>query len=77
MDNTKDHHESSFPRIDIPIVPPSEDALTRLQDLLGLSRTDVVNRAIQVYGYLEKEKSRGTRILLEYRDKYREELHWS
>lgn len=47
------------------IVPRAMAALELASELTGDSRTDVINRAIQVYAYLAKQDKEGKLIFLE------------
>ena len=42
-------------RITVALIPQAGDDLQRLQDRTGLSKTDIVNRAIAVYEFLESQ----------------------
>jgi hypothetical protein len=46
-------------RITVALVRKAGDDLQRLQDRTGLSKTDVVNRAISVYEFIESEVQAG------------------
>jgi hypothetical protein len=46
-------------RITVALVRKAGDDLQRLQDRTGLSKTDIVNRAISVYEFFESEVQAG------------------
>ncbi|MEU8250182.1 hypothetical protein [Nonomuraea sp. NPDC048916] len=41
-------------RVTVNLTSRANDALDRAADLTGLSRTDTINRALQVYAYIEE-----------------------
>ena len=54
-----------LPRINAPLVPAASEALRALQERTRLSKTDLVNRALQLYEFLDAEKRKGMGLLLE------------
>lgn len=46
-------------RITVALVPKASEDLQRLQDRTGLSKTDIVNRAISSYEFIEAELRAG------------------
>jgi hypothetical protein len=46
------------------LTPRSRVALNELVELLSLSKTDVINRAIQLYRMIENERGNGNELLL-------------
>ena len=48
----------------VALIPAATRDLQATADLLGLSRTDVVNRAVQAYAFLEFELSTGGELLV-------------
>jgi hypothetical protein len=40
-------------RVAVPLIPAASAALGRLQDMTGLSKTDIMNRAIVTYEFVE------------------------
>jgi hypothetical protein len=54
-------------RITVALIPKAADELLRLQDRTRLSKTDVVNRAITLYEFIDARTSAGQEILI--RDK--------
>ncbi|MEU8138629.1 hypothetical protein [Streptodolium elevatio] len=59
-------HEDPSPatRFSVKLIPAAQKAMAKLMARTGLSKTDVTNRAVQVYGYLEDRKGEGYEILL-------------
>jgi hypothetical protein len=54
-------------RITVALIPKAADELLRLQDRTRLSKTDVVNRAITLYEFVDERTRAGQEILI--RDK--------
>lgn len=54
-------------RITIALIPKASDDLLRLQERTRLSKTDVVNRAITLYEFIDDRTRTGQEILI--RDK--------
>jgi hypothetical protein len=50
-------------RITVGLVPKTIDELQTLQDRTGLSRTDLVNRAITLYAFLDAQTEQGFELL--------------
>jgi hypothetical protein len=59
--------QQSVERITIALIPKAGEDLQRIQDRTGLSKTDIVNRAISVYEFLEDQIESGCDLLI--RDK--------
>lgn len=59
-------------RLTVNLTPRATEAMDTTAELLGLSKTDTVNRALQAYAFLEKIRAEGGEILI--RRKEREEL---
>lgn len=55
-------------RITVALVPKAADALGLLHEQTGLSKTDLVNRALQVYAFLEEKMTGGGEVLVRSRD---------
>jgi hypothetical protein len=51
-------------RITTALITKSLEALQRSQDRTGLSKTDVVNRAITLYDYIEQQIGEGKELLI-------------
>ena len=54
-------------RITVGLIPKAGDDLQRLQDRTSLSKTDLVNRAITLYEFIDERTRTGQEIVL--RDK--------
>jgi len=54
-------------RLTINLIPRAYAAMVLASEITGDSRTDTVNRAVQLYAYVEHELSQGSEILI--RDK--------
>ena len=50
------------------LIPRADKALQLAAHITGDSKTDTVNRALQVYAYLEHVMSRGSEVLIRERD---------
>jgi hypothetical protein len=57
-------HKGPLTRLTVNLVPRADKALTLATELTQDSRTDVVNRAIQLYAYVEHVMSRGGEFLV-------------
>lgn len=55
-------------RLSVNLHPPTVDALRILCEQTGLTQTDVVNRAIQVFGFIHEQQRYGTAVILRDRD---------
>lgn len=64
---THPDHATVSERITVALIPQASEGLQRLRDLTGLSKTDIVNRAITLYEFIEAQRSAGRDILI--RDK--------
>ncbi|WP_433143209.1 hypothetical protein ACQPZ8_47900 [Actinomadura nitritigenes] len=51
-------------RITVSLVPRAAEQLSALMDRTGMSKTDLVNRAITLYEYVEQEIDQGNDILV-------------
>ncbi len=45
------------------LIPKAETALTAAAEITGLSRNEVVNRALQAYAFLEEQHASGHELL--------------
>ena len=59
-------------QITVPLIPRAWNELLRLQDRTHLSKTDVVNRAITLYAFIDERTRAGQEILI--RDKETQEI---
>lgn len=51
-------------RITTALIPKSSEALQRSQDRTGLTKTDIVNRAITLFDYIDAQLGSGKELLL-------------
>jgi predicted transcriptional regulator len=58
----------SADRITVALIPKTGADLQRLQDRTGLSKTDIVNRAITLYEFIESQQHDGRDLLLRDQD---------
>ncbi|WP_411080626.1 hypothetical protein [Streptomyces sp. cmx-18-6] len=62
-------------RYSVTLVPPAVDAVNKLTAATGLSKTDVINRAVQVYAFIEERLHGGSDLLLRNQDGETEHVH--
>jgi hypothetical protein len=62
-------------RYSVTFVPPAVDAIADLTASTGLSKADVINRAVQIYAYLEAQTQDGADLLLRPPGGTPEKLH--
>lgn len=55
-------------RVTVNLVSKSAASLDRLSVSTGLSKTDVINRALQVYDFIDSETEAGKQILVRAAD---------
>jgi hypothetical protein len=55
-------------RITVALVPKAGEDLQRLQERTGLSKTDLVNRAISLYEFIEAQVQAGNDLLVRNQD---------
>jgi hypothetical protein len=58
-------HPPTSERYSVTLVPPAVQAISDLTELTGLSKTDVINRAVQIYAFFEARRREGGQVLLE------------
>jgi hypothetical protein len=46
-------------RLTVNLIRPAVDSLDDLARVTGLGKTDIVNRALQIYAFVEKTKAEG------------------
>ncbi len=63
-----DHMTVPVVRLGIGLIPGANAALERLVRRTGLSKTDVLNRAVQIYDLVEEGKERGAELALRHSD---------
>lgn len=51
-------------RLTVNLTPKSDAALTNLAERTDLNRTDLVNRALQLYDYVDKATEAGHQLML-------------
>lgn len=51
-------------RVTVALIPKASDDLQRLQDKTGLSKTDIVNRAISLYEFFETQLEAGNDLIV-------------
>ena len=56
--------EQAAGRITVTLTPRAGDSLRRLQDRTGLSKTDIANRAIILYEFIQDQAAAGADIVL-------------
>jgi predicted transcriptional regulator len=62
-------------RMSVSLVPRAQEALDATAERTGLSKTDVINRALQAYAFLEEQWADGAKILVR-RGETTEEVHF-
>jgi len=55
-------------RISVTLIPKASEDLEALSRATGLSKTDLVNRAVQLYAFVVGEQSRGQDLALRDQD---------
>lgn len=66
--STSGRGHGSLERVTVNLTPRSSRALMAVVDLTGDSRTDAINRAIQVYHYIEDVLEAGGEVLIKPKD---------
>ena len=51
-------------RITVALIPKASEDLQRLQDRTGLSKTDITNRAITLYEFIDTQLREGRDVLI-------------
>lgn len=69
------HMSDETRRTTVILVPKAQEALDKTVERTGLSKTDVINRAVQAYAFLEREAAAGAKILVQ-RGKATEEVRF-
>jgi hypothetical protein len=62
-------------RYSVTLVPPAVQAIAELTESTGLSKADVINRAVQIYAYLDAQTRSGSDLLLRQPDGTPEKVH--
>lgn len=68
-------HPPANERYSVTLVPPAVEAIGQLTEATGLSKTDVINRAVQVYAFIEERIREGSDLLLRKEDGGTERVH--
>ncbi|MFG2078273.1 hypothetical protein [Nonomuraea maritima] len=55
---------SPYERLTVNLVQRGAEALVKASELTGHTKTDTVNRALQVYAYLEEVRAQGGEVLI-------------
>jgi len=55
-------------KVTVNLIPKAWTAAAEAAKRLGLSRTDVINRALQAYGFLEEQIAAGAVVLIRAAD---------
>ncbi len=55
-------------RITVALIPQAAEDLQHLQDQTGLSKTDIVNRAISLYDFVNTQQGEGRDLLVRDND---------
>jgi len=66
--STSPEHSSPPDRITVSLIPRVRRDLQQLHEATSLSKTDIVNRAISLYEFIEEQLSAGRDILIRDRD---------
>ncbi|CAL9624321.1 hypothetical protein SUDANB121_05920 (plasmid) [Nocardiopsis dassonvillei] len=69
-------HPQTASRVTVNLTKRSTQALAEAVEATGETRTDVINRALQVYAYLEEAFGRGDRLYIENSEGTRERLRF-
>ncbi|WP_241518617.1 hypothetical protein [Streptomyces sp. CB03238] len=62
-------------RYSVTFVPAAVQAIQALTELSGVSKSDAINRAVQVYAFLAREMADGRQVLLRNEDGSLERVH--
>ncbi|WP_394814718.1 hypothetical protein [Streptomyces millisiae] len=62
-------------RYSVTFVPAAVQAVQELTEISALSKSDVINRAVQVYAFLAREMAEGRQVLLRTEDGSLERVH--
>lgn len=63
MATTQPTSDASLTRLTVNLIPTANEALDRAAARERLSKTDIINRAIQMYDYLREHEAGGQDIL--------------
>jgi hypothetical protein len=73
-DRNDQRRSAQLERITIALIAKAAEDLRELQGRTGLSKTDAVNRAISVYGFIDQQLARGNELILRHAETGREQL---
>lgn len=59
---------NNLTRLTVNLVVPANEALQSLMNRLKLSQTDIINRSLQVYDFIEQERGKGGEMVIRYED---------
>jgi hypothetical protein len=62
-------------RFTVTLIPTAVQAVATLMRLTGLSKTDVLNRSVQVYAFLAQQMAEGKEVLLRDKEGNTERVH--
>lgn len=61
---TASDQRTAADRITVALIPKASDDLQRLQDRTGLSKTDIVNRGISLYEFIDSQLQAGHDLIV-------------
>ena len=64
MEDTQTASTVEFHKVTVNLIPKAWDAANATATLLGLSRTDVINRALQAYAFFEETRAGGSEVFV-------------
>lgn len=75
MASTRNEQLPVSERYSVTLVPPAVQAVAELTASTGLSKTDVINRAVQIYAFLDSHLRKGSDVILRSSDGEMERVH--
>lgn len=57
-----------YDEVTVRLIPEATQALARLAERTGMKKVDVVNRALQIYDYIEEVKQKGGQLVVQSPD---------
>jgi len=66
--------QTTADRITVALVPKAAEDLQRTVDRTGLSKTDIVNRALSLYAYLDERMAAGDELLVRAKNRGQTEI---
>ncbi|MEU3574099.1 hypothetical protein AB0E96_37680 [Kitasatospora sp. NPDC036755] len=64
MSDTGQGRPAGSERLSVTLISSAVQAIARLMNIYGLSKTDAINRSVQVYAFLAEEMASGKEVLL-------------